>query len=76
MSYKAFKLLRLVVVVILGLLVAWAAAKGKAWIPVPAVIGGIMMLLLFWRGLKEIIVDERTYSIAHIYYKKKYSGKG
>jgi uncharacterized membrane protein len=74
MSYKTIKLLWLVVV-ILGVLVAWSAATGKAWIPVPAVIGGIMMLLLLWRGLKEIIVDERTCSIAHIYYNKKYGGK-
>jgi uncharacterized membrane protein len=65
MSYKTLKLLRLFVVVILGVLVAWSAAKGKAWIPVPAVIGGIMILFLSRRGLKEIIVDERTYSVAH-----------
>jgi len=65
MSYKTFKLLRLVVVVILGVLVTWAAANGNAWIPVPAVIVAIIILLLFRRGVKEVIVDERTYSVAY-----------
>ncbi len=65
MSYKTFKLLRLVFVVILGILVTWAAANGNAWIPVPAVIAAIIILLLFRRGVKEVIVDERTYSVAY-----------
>lgn len=65
MSFKSFKLFRLVVVVILGILVAWAAANGNAWIPIPAVIAVIMILLLFRRGVKEVTVDERTYSVAY-----------
>jgi uncharacterized membrane protein len=65
MSYKTFKLIRLVVVIILGGLVAWAAANGNAWVPVPAVIGTVIVLLIFRRGVKEITVDERTFSIAY-----------
>jgi uncharacterized membrane protein len=65
MSYGTFKLIRFFIVVILGALVAWSAYQGNAWVPIPAVIAAIIILLLFRRGLKEIIIDERTYSVAY-----------
>lgn len=65
MSFKSFKLLRLITGIILGIFVAWAAANGIAWIPIPAVIAVIIILLLFRRSVKEVTVDERTYSIAY-----------
>jgi uncharacterized membrane protein len=65
MSYKTFKLIRLVIIIILGVLVAWAAYQGNAWVPIPAVIGAITIMLLLRRGVKETIVDERVYSVAY-----------
>ena len=65
MSYGAFKLFRAFVVIIAGFLSAWAAANGNPWIPVPAIIAAIIILLLTRRGIKEIIVDERTYSVSY-----------
>ena len=57
MSYNTFKLIRLIIVIILGVLVAWSAYQGNAWVPVPAVIAAIIILLLFKRSVKEVIVD-------------------
>jgi uncharacterized membrane protein len=65
MSYNKFKILRLFVVIVAGFLAAWAAYNGYAWIPAPALIAAIIILLLFRRGLREITVDERTFSIAY-----------
>ena len=65
MSYNTFKLIRLIIVIILGVLVAWSAYQGNAWVPVPAVIAAIIILLLFKRSVKEVIVDERVWSVAY-----------
>ena len=65
MSYNTYRLIRLVVVIILGVLVAWSAYQGNAWVPIPAVIAAIITLLLFRRGVIEVIVDERVWSVAY-----------
>ena len=65
MSYGTFKFIRLAIVIILGVLVAWAAYEGNAWVPVPAVIVAIAILLFIRRGVKETIFDERVYSVAY-----------
>ena len=53
------------IAIILGALVAWAAYQGNGWVPIPAVIAGITIMLLFRKGVKETIVDERVYSVAY-----------
>jgi uncharacterized membrane protein len=65
MSYNTFKLIRLVIIIILAALVTWAAYQGNAWVPIPAVIAAIVIMLLFRRGVKETIIDERVYSVAY-----------
>lgn len=65
MSYRTFKLIRLAICIILGVLVAWAAYQGNAWVPIPAVIAAIAIMLLLRRGVKETIIDERVYSVAY-----------
>lgn len=65
MSYKRFRLFKAFIVIVAGVLATWAAANGNPWIPVPAVIAAIIILLVFRRGIMEIIVDERTYSVAY-----------
>jgi uncharacterized membrane protein len=65
MSYKTYRLYKAVLVVIIAALVGWAVPAGNAFVPVPAAIIGMLILLFIRRGVKEIIVDERTYNIAN-----------
>ena len=64
MNYKIYKLWRTIVVIIVVILVGWAVATNNALIPVPAVIAGIVIVLLLKRGMKEVVVDERIFSVA------------
>ena len=63
MSYKKFKLWRTIVVIIVAILVGWSVANNNALIPVPTVIVGTVIVLLR-RGMNEVIVDERIFSVA------------
>jgi uncharacterized membrane protein len=65
MSYKTYRLWKALVVIIVAVLVGWAVPSGNAFIPVPAAIAGMVILLVIRRGVKEMIVDERTYNIAN-----------
>jgi uncharacterized membrane protein len=64
MSYKTFNIIKLLVVIIMAGLIGWAVSQGNYWIPIPAVIAALATMLLFRKGVKEIVVDERVYSIA------------
>ena len=64
MSYKKFKLWRTIVVIIVAILVGWSGANNYVFIPVPAVIVGTAIVLLLRRRVKEVIVDERIFSVA------------
>ena len=64
MSFKKFTIIRIVVIVIMASLIGWAVANGNALIPIPVAIAAFVILLLFRRGVKEIVVDERIYSIS------------
>jgi uncharacterized membrane protein len=64
MNFKQFTVIKLVVIIIMGGLIGWAVSNGNYWIPVPAVIAALMVLLLFRKRVKEVVVDERVYSIA------------
>jgi uncharacterized membrane protein len=64
MSYKTFTIIKFLVVIIMAGLVGWAVANGNYWIPIPAVIAALVIVLLFRKGVKEVVVDERVYSIA------------
>ena len=64
MSYKKFKLWRIIIVIIVAILVGWAGATNNPLIPVPTVIVGTVIVLLLRRGMKEVIVDERIFSVA------------
>ncbi len=63
MSYKKFKLWRTIIIIV-AILVGWSVANNNALIPVPAVIAGTVIVLLLRRGMKEVIVDERVFSVA------------
>jgi len=64
MSFKQFTIMRIVVIVIMAGLISWAVTSGNAMIPIPVAIAAFVILLLFRRGVKEVVVDERIYSIS------------
>jgi uncharacterized membrane protein len=64
MSYKTFTVIKFLVVIIMAALIGWAVANGNYLIPIPAVIAALVILLLFRKGVKEVVADERVYSIA------------
>jgi uncharacterized membrane protein len=63
MSFKTFTVIKMFVVIIMAGLVGWAVVSGNALIPIPVAIAALVILLLFRRGVKEVVVDERIYSI-------------
>jgi uncharacterized membrane protein len=64
MSLKTFAGIRIFVLIIMAGAISWAVVNGNVWIPIPIVIAALVILLLFRRGVKEVVVDERVYSIA------------
>jgi uncharacterized membrane protein len=64
MSFKQFTVIRIFVIVIMASLIVWAVNNGNYLIPVPVAIAAFVILLLFRRGVKEVVVDERVYSIS------------
>jgi uncharacterized membrane protein len=64
MSFKQFTLIRIIVIIIMAGLISWAITSGNALMPIPVVIAALVILLLFRRRVKEVVVDERIYSIA------------
>ena len=65
MSYKTYRLWKAAVIVIVAVLVGWAVPQGNAYIPIPAAAIAMVILLIIRRGVKEVVIDERTYSIAN-----------
>ena len=64
MSYKTYVMLRVIVVIIMTFLAAWAVASGNVLVLIPVAIAGIAMMLTLRKRVKEVIVDERVYSIS------------
>jgi uncharacterized membrane protein len=65
MSYKNYRLFKAFLVIIVAVLVGWAVPNGNPYIPIPAALAAMVIMLLFRRSVKEVIVDERIYSIAN-----------
>jgi uncharacterized membrane protein len=65
MSYKTYRLYKALIVIIIAILVGWAVPAANPYVPIPAAIVGILILLFIRRGVKEVVVDERTYNIAN-----------
>lgn len=64
MSFKRFTLIRILIIIIMAGLISWAITSGNAWIPIPVIIAALIILLLFRRRVREVVVDERVYSTA------------
>jgi uncharacterized membrane protein len=65
MSYRTYRIWKLLVVIIVAALVGWVVPHGNAWIPVPVAAAAMVILIIIRRGVKEVVIDERTYSIAN-----------
>jgi uncharacterized membrane protein len=65
MSYKTFRIIELVIIVLLVILITLAVSDGIAWIPVPAAVITVTALYFLRRRIKEVVNDERTETIGN-----------
>jgi uncharacterized membrane protein len=65
MSYRAYRIWKLIIIMILVALTTLAWSQGIAWIPIPAAVAAIIVMVLMRRRVKEVVVDERNYTIAN-----------
>jgi uncharacterized membrane protein len=64
MSLKTFTRIRIFILLIMIGLISWAIVSANIWIPIPVVIAAVMVMLLLRRRVREVVTDERVYSIA------------
>jgi len=65
MNIKTYRNWRIALIAIIAALAAVSVATGIAYILIAAVVIGILVLLLLRRKVKEVVEDERTYTIAY-----------
>ena len=63
MSYRRYKLVMAIIVIIVAALVGWAVSVGNAFLPAPAVIVGTAILYFCRRRIKVVVEDERIHRI-------------
>jgi uncharacterized membrane protein len=64
MNFKQFTAIRILVIIIMAGFISWAVVSDNFWIPIPVIIAALAILLFFRRRVKEVVTDERVYSIA------------
>jgi len=64
MSRRRFRLCGAAVVAVVGALMGWSIATGNGVVPVPAVIGGVVVLYLLRRQVHGVAQDERNYRVS------------
>lgn len=65
MNLKTYQKWRMVLTAIIGAVSAISVIIGNAYILITAVIVGIIVIIALRRMVKEVIADERTYTIAY-----------
>ena len=65
MNYKTYMLFRLLAIMIIALLGAWARATGNIPVLIPAAIVLFFILFTLRRRVTEVVVDERVNTIAY-----------
>jgi uncharacterized membrane protein len=65
MNIKTYRNWRVAITAIIAAVAAVSVATGIAYILISAVVIGMIVLLILQRRVKEVIYDERTYSIAY-----------
>jgi uncharacterized membrane protein len=64
MNFKQFTAIRILVIIIMAGFISWAVVSANIWIPIPVVIAAVVVMMLLRRRVREVVVDERVYSIA------------
>lgn len=64
MSYKKYMVLRVLIIVVMAFLGAWAATSDNLLLLIPVVVVLGALLITLRRKVKEVIVDERVNTIA------------
>jgi uncharacterized membrane protein len=64
MSIKTFKIWQRTLAAVIAMIIAVSISFGNAVVPIFTVIVAMLLLYLLRRRVKEIMADERTYSIA------------
>jgi uncharacterized membrane protein len=65
MSYNTFKTIQSITAAVIAAFAAASIVTGNAIILISVVIAGMVLLYVLRRRVKEIIADERTYTIAY-----------
>ncbi len=65
MSYRTFRIIELAIVAGLASLTVYAVSGGIAWLPAPAVVIALVLMLWLRRRIKEVVSDERNETIAN-----------
>jgi uncharacterized membrane protein len=65
MSFRVYRMIKFVIILVLVALTTVAVNYGIAWIPIPSGLVAVIAMLLAKRQVKEVVVDERNYTIAN-----------
>jgi len=64
MSRRWFRLCAAAITVTIVALIGWSIATENTLVPIAAVIGGVVLLYLLRRQVRDVIEDERNYRIS------------
>ena len=64
MSRKWFRICGAAITVAMAALIGWSIATENAVVPIPTVLGGVVLLYLLRRRVKDVVQDERNYRIS------------
>ena len=64
MSYKRYRLIMAIIVIIVAALTGWAVVSANPWIPAPVIVASIVIGIIIRPKVKELAVDERVNTIA------------
>jgi uncharacterized membrane protein len=64
MGKRRFRLWGAAIMAAMAALIGWSIATGNAFVPVPTVLGGAVLLYLLRRQVSEVVADERNYRVS------------
>ena len=64
MGRRSFRLCGAAIVLTMVALIGWSIATGNAVVPIPAAIGGAVLLYLVRKQVRDVIEDERNYRLS------------
>ncbi|MFC1965583.1 DUF2178 domain-containing protein [Chloroflexota bacterium] len=63
MSRKAYTLCQIAILGVMGALIGWSVTSGNAILPICAVFGGVGLMYLCGKRVRQVIDDERIFRI-------------